>query len=715
MTIQLPCPLGALFDPDHSGRKTLRLVQYDILQDGRPALRCTQYPNSLAQTMTVYPEWEQKLVVDIPDIFLTYAPGRTGLPDPGTQGQWCGLTLKGGELRYMYRTNSHSRPDISVEIPELDEYTSQLLADPTNPETYDGENRSILSITAGDHSHFFFYSTLSSSPILHLAAIRAANLRPGTRPDPSYPSVLEKLTFGDLEMDFQQDPWARVYTPLSYEFGIGQELERSIGKTTELANRCTVNLDNGYMGVRYNRLLTDAEPITIHLKDAMDAEVCNSSVENAMESIRERLQPKDLEALSIAVNKPFEKDPTPEITVLAMVEEIGGPVMNKEPQDLPCRWLDESKPLYVRAIESPRTGLVKALRLDITQADIYAAELNNLAWHLSVQTELERLKFDAFMEHFSKEDIILSPRQCIRLARQLDDITLCPDISNPEDYARHIALPNILKGKALPEELPIHYDLVAEWAMPFDALFHEGNMIIGKPEIEETGRRLTESLSEPYTPLLRVCLDNHACTSGGTWINLPLSMDELETGWLHLPRQEGNTIANATEVYIALQKLGVSSLDQCKILRCETSYPWLTAGFDGHYTSVSDMLWAANNACHGIEELCSKGNSNWMKKLHAVMQFTDCQNFHHLADLTQNMDLFVTADSKSEIVRLFLEQKGHTDIPDDLLESADLDSFIFVHKDEIKTTAHGYTMKGGGDMIYSYYKSEGQLEESPTM
>ena len=690
MTIYLPCPLGALF-PGENSDMSFRFLQYDIIMDGRPALRVARYPDPTVITLFPDRRNDSRIPVIIPDDLLEPHPARDYGQDTDALYQWSGVTFIDNTIRHIFAPVRFEDSFLYLELPALSENLTHILADPKAPETYNGRSRSLLSLSF-ENTTRYFYSPYSVTPGLHMEAIRFAGIEPGE--EPSYESIQTLAA-----TPFNHKPAYRNH-PMDED--VGRKLDKSIGSTAELAMHIAVNLDSGTAEFRFNNLLLDAQPVTLLLKDATALLHGYRNEENQLKVLGECLKHKHpVEMPEVQIGPPGTLALQPELEIQTLYAEDGAAADIETPLTLPhgAQGLKHPEQIEVGDIRCLRPCLDESFRKVPRDVPFTLDELICLDKLLTNQCEPDRVIFNCFVELWNKDEVYMTPRQCIELCAELRQIGICPDVPDQESYER------VLQPETKREKLRAGgiFDVSfepQEDGLPGDANFYEGNLIVGGSEFSES-----DFLIEPPARLFKVRLTANDDSTQGAWINIPLNHRRR---WDHLPKPlEANGIEDTAEVYMALKKLGVTSLNDCKITHCETQYPWIAECFKGNYTSLSGMLAAAHKAA--TKEIRFWEGEAYMQKLQGIAQFTGCQHSDLLADLAYSMGHrghFIIKEDKLSIVCLHMEKRRGARVSPEDVEYVDLDAYLRGHKDEIQHTDAGYIIEGTGTMEYRHYRPE---------
>lgn len=126
---------------------------------------------------------------------------------------------------------------------------------------------------------------------------------------------------------------------------------------------------------------------------------------------------------------------------------------------------------------------------------------------------------------------------------------------------------------------------------------------------------------------------NDECTDWS--VRLKLASEAVPDGvWVKLPDYEGFT-EKPDEVRLALDALGIQTVDECTLLDTRCILPEVT-NLAGQYESLADLMYDGDSLGYILDDHC-QGNSNYLAKFFAALEFEHCTSLKDALKIAQNL------------------------------------------------------------------------------
>ena len=161
----------------------------------------------------------------------------------------------------------------------------------------------------------------------------------------------------------------------------------------------------------------------------------------------------------------------------------------------------------------------------------------------------------------------------------------------------------------------------------------------------------------------------------GWSVKLKLSSEQNPNGvWLRLPDYSDISDGRPDEIRLALDELGVDTIDDCSVLDAKCVLPNI-GDLMSQYHSLDDLIYDGQNLGFVLDE-CGQGMPGFMERFAAALEYEDCRRLDFALDISQNLACynFVPAEGVKDFAARCLHDQG---MPDDVFASGcvDLDAF----------------------------------------
>lgn len=178
--------------------------------------------------------------------------------------------------------------------------------------------------------------------------------------------------------------------------------------------------------------------------------------------------------------------------------------------------------------------------------------------------------------------------------------------------------------------------------------------------------------------------------------------------WLRLPDYQEVNGGQADEVTVALDDLGVATLDDCTLLEARCFHPQIDLT---EYSNLQKLVFDASNLQFGKDEY-QQHDPGFEQKLQAALTYENCQSMNFAIDIIANLncyDFISTSDVVQDIVNSLpavqLQQPQ-------IMDAFDINAFATDHfKDQgMIEVEGGFIKRNGNSFRYDYSKEPSQRE-----
>jgi len=154
---------------------------------------------------------------------------------------------------------------------------------------------------------------------------------------------------------------------------------------------------------------------------------------------------------------------------------------------------------------------------------------------------------------------------------------------------------------------------------------------------------------------------NLAQLEGEDWsVKLRLASDQNPEGvWLKLPDYEEINDGRPDEIRIALDALGVQTIEECRLLEAKCILPEV-GNIAEDYDSLGELIYDGQNLGFALDER-GQGMPHFIEKFAAALEYEDCRTLADAVDISQNLscyDFVHEADFHDYAMRE-LQQRGY--------------------------------------------------------
>ena len=268
----------------------------------------------------------------------------------------------------------------------------------------------------------------------------------------------------------------------------------------------------------------------------------------------------------------------------------------------------------------------------------------------------ERAWLQARLETLTvKESLILSaalmktPAQnggdAIRVFMSLPDYAVCCSAGSYEQLGRF----SLCHEMKLPEQIPNFIDMEQLGKNYEDE--HSG-LFIGNCYVEYPNQEPT------------ICYDGTnltACADNDWSVKLKLASEKRPKGvWLKLPDYSDANDGKPDEIRIALDELGVKTVDECTLLDAKCVLPGIENPAEP-YNRISDLIYDGQNLGFVLDER-GQGMGNFMELYGAALEYENCTRLDAALDIAEQLSRYeyVPMDGLREYAEQDLQNQGVT-------------------------------------------------------
>lgn len=143
-------------------------------------------------------------------------------------------------------------------------------------------------------------------------------------------------------------------------------------------------------------------------------------------------------------------------------------------------------------------------------------------------------------------------------------------------------------------------------------------------------------------------------------VKLRLASDQNPEGvWLKLPDYEEINNGRPDEIRIALDALGVRTIEACRLQEAKCILPEVR-NIAENYDSLAELIYDGQNLGFALDER-GQGMPHFMEKFAAALEYEDCRTLADAVDISQNLscyDFIPEADFHDYAMRE-LQQRGY--------------------------------------------------------
>lgn len=164
-------------------------------------------------------------------------------------------------------------------------------------------------------------------------------------------------------------------------------------------------------------------------------------------------------------------------------------------------------------------------------------------------------------------------------------------------------------------------------------------------------------------------------TDTGWSVKLKLASESVPEGvWLRLPDYEEANDGKPDEIRIALDALGVQTVQECVLLDAKCILPE-AGNLLEQYDDIANLIYDGQNLGFVLDER-GQGAPDFMEKFAAALEYENCHTLAFALDISQNLECYNFILAR-ELTKHAINALQHQRMPDDILFSGcvDLDAF----------------------------------------
>ena len=143
-------------------------------------------------------------------------------------------------------------------------------------------------------------------------------------------------------------------------------------------------------------------------------------------------------------------------------------------------------------------------------------------------------------------------------------------------------------------------------------------------------------------------------------VKLLLASDRQPEGvWLKLPDYEEINDGRPDEIRIALETLGVRTIEECRLLEAKCILPEVMNIVE-NYDSLADLIYDGQNLGFALDER-GQGMPHFMEKFAAALEYEGCHTLADAVDISQNLSCydFIPEVDFHDYAMRELQQRGY--------------------------------------------------------
>ena len=143
-------------------------------------------------------------------------------------------------------------------------------------------------------------------------------------------------------------------------------------------------------------------------------------------------------------------------------------------------------------------------------------------------------------------------------------------------------------------------------------------------------------------------------------VKLRLASDQQPEGvWLKLPDYEEISDGRPDEIRIALDALGVQTIEECRLLEAKCILPEIR-NIAENYDCLADLIYDGQNLGFALDER-GQGIPHFMEKFAAALVYEDCRTLADAVDISQNLSCydFISSEGFHDYAMRELQRRGY--------------------------------------------------------
>ncbi len=143
-------------------------------------------------------------------------------------------------------------------------------------------------------------------------------------------------------------------------------------------------------------------------------------------------------------------------------------------------------------------------------------------------------------------------------------------------------------------------------------------------------------------------------------VKLRLASDQNHEGvWLKLPDYEEISNGRPDEIRMALDALGVRTIEECQLLEAKCILPEVRNIAD-YYDSLAELIHDGQNLGFALDER-GQGMPHFMEKFAAALEYEGCRTLADAVDISQNLScyIFISEAEVHDYAMRELQQRGY--------------------------------------------------------
>ena len=143
-------------------------------------------------------------------------------------------------------------------------------------------------------------------------------------------------------------------------------------------------------------------------------------------------------------------------------------------------------------------------------------------------------------------------------------------------------------------------------------------------------------------------------------VKLRVASDQNPEGvWLKLPDYEEISNGKPNEIRIALDALGVRTIEECRLLEAKCILPEIGI-IEENYDSLAELIYDGQNLGFALDER-GQGMPHFMEKFAAALEYEGCRTLADAVDISQNLSCydFIPEEGLHDYAKRELQQRGY--------------------------------------------------------
>lgn len=189
-------------------------------------------------------------------------------------------------------------------------------------------------------------------------------------------------------------------------------------------------------------------------------------------------------------------------------------------------------------------------------------------------------------------------------------------------------------------------------------------------------------------------------------VKLRLASNAVPDGvWLRLPDYSGAALDDSPEVTLAMDALGVKTLENCTLLDAQCILPG-AGDLTEQYESITQLVRDGSDLGHILDER-GQGLAHFEERFAAALEYEDCHDLRFALDITQNLHCYkwVSSDELEDFSASRLQSLG---VSEKLIRSGCIDLKGYA-EDLLETSGYmltddgsGYICRNGQRFVHEY-------------